>query len=128
MALGWFAIGVYDTSPLACCVQFSRHLIEDRTMHPADFADDETLYLTLAGMIYDRLRKSPDPAREKALNPYGLVLPFEQRSASFRFVWETVCKEALLSMGIIGSGSVNGLRVRTKPAADELPNDEEAIF
>jgi|GEM_PF-3044477 len=97
-------------------------------MHPTDFADDETLYLTLAGMIYDRLRKSADPAREKALNPYGLVLPFEQRSAAVRNVWETVCKEALEGMGIIASGVVNGLRVRTKPAADELPNDEEAIF
>jgi hypothetical protein len=95
-------------------------------MNPADFADDETLYLTLAGMIYDRLCKSSDPAREKALNPYGLVLPFEQRSAAVRNVWETVCKEALEGMGIIGSGSVHGLRIRTKPALDH--RDGEAII
>lgn len=95
-------------------------------MHPTNFADDETLYLTLAGMIYDRLRKSSDSAREKALNPYGLVLPFEQRSAAVRNVWEKVCKEALESMGIIGSGSVHDLRIRTKPAL-ELQDDEAVI-
>lgn len=94
-------------------------------MHTRDFADDETLYLTLAGMIYDRLRKSSDPAREKALNPFGLVLQFEERSVSVKTFWETVCKEALEGMGIIGSGSVHNLRIRTKPA---LELDSESVI
>lgn len=94
-------------------------------MHPAEFADDTTLYLTLAGMIYDRLRKSSDPAREQALNPYGLVLPFGERSTATKHFWETVCKEALEGMGIIGSGSVHDLRIRTKPALE--PDNESVI-
>lgn len=94
-------------------------------MHPSEFADDQTLYLTLAGMIYDRLRKSPDPAREKALNPYGLVLPFDERSSQVKHFWETVCKEALEGMGIIGRGSVHDLRIRTKPALE--PDNESVI-
>jgi hypothetical protein len=94
-------------------------------MHASDFADEQTLYLTLAGMVYDRLRKSSDPAREKALNPFGLVLSFDERSVSVKTFWETVCKEALEGMGIIGSGSVHNLRIRTEPALK--PDDESVI-
>jgi hypothetical protein len=97
-------------------------------VQPSEFADDQTLYLTLAGMIYQRLQKSADPALEKALNPLGLVLPFEERSAAVRNVWETACKEALEGMGIIGSGSMHELRIRKKPAADELAGDRDSIF
>lgn len=96
-------------------------------MHPAEFADDQTLYLTLARMIYDRLRKSSDPATEKALNPYGLVLPFSDRSAAVRNVWETVVKQALENMGIIGFGTAHDLHIHTKPAALELEDGEAVI-
>jgi len=50
-----------------------------------NFADDTTLYCTLARMLYDRLRKrlGTDVA-DKALNPLGMVLPYEQRSAAVR--------------------------------------------
>lgn len=72
-------------------------------MNPRDFADDQTLYCTLAGMIYRQLQRCSDPALEKALNPLGLVLPFEARSAAVRNTWETLVKNALEGMGIIGS-------------------------
>jgi hypothetical protein len=102
-------------------------LLEDRAMHPRDFADDQTLYLTLAGMIYRQLQKCSDPALEKALNPFGLVLPYEARSAAVRNCWETVVKNALEGMGIIGSGSARDLHIRTKPAALELEDNESVI-
>jgi hypothetical protein len=97
-------------------------------MHPADFADGPTLYVTLAGMIYDQLRKCADPALDKALNPWGLVLPYEQRSAAVRHVWESAVKNALENMGILGSGSARELHIRHKPAAEELDPDDDAIF
>jgi hypothetical protein len=97
-------------------------------MHPREFADDQTLYLTLAGMLYRQLQKSSDPALEKALNPNGLVLPFEQRSAAVRNVFESICKKTLENMGITGNGTAHELLIRTKPAADELPQDQESIF
>lgn len=97
-------------------------------MHPSDFADDQTLYLTLTGMIYRQLQRCSDPALEKALNLNGLCLPFDARSSAVRSCWETIVKNALENMGIIGSGSVHELHLRTKPAADELPQDRESIF
>lgn len=96
-------------------------------MNPADFSDETTLYCTLARMVYDRLRKSSDPATEKALNPYGLALPFSDRSAAVRNVWETVVKQALENMGIIGSGTAHDLHIHTKPAALEL-EESDSIF
>lgn len=96
-------------------------------MNPRDFADDQTLYCTLAGMIYRQLQRCSDPALEKALNPLGLVLPFEARSAAVRNVWETVVKNALQNMGINETGSARDLHTRTKPAALELEDNESVI-
>lgn len=96
-------------------------------MNPRDFADDQTLYCTLAGMIYRQLQRCSDPALEKALNPLGLVLPFEARSAAVRNTWETLVKNALEGMGIIGSGTARDLHIRKKPAALELEDDEAVI-
>jgi hypothetical protein len=43
------------------------------------FADDTTLYCTLARMLYDRLRKRQgSDVADKALNPLGMVLSYEQ--------------------------------------------------
>lgn len=96
-------------------------------MNPADFADATTLYCTLAGMIYRQLQKSTDPALVKALNPNGLVLPFDSRSLAVKHVWETVVKNALENMGIIGSGTAHELHIRKKPAALELEDSESVI-
>lgn len=87
------------------------------------FADDTTLYCTLARMLYDRLRRriGTDVA-DKALNPFGMVLPYEQRSAVVRHWWETLVKDTLTDMGIIGDNA-RGLHNHTKPAADELEGD-----
>jgi hypothetical protein len=40
-----------------------------------------------------------------------------------RNVWETVVKQALENMGIIGSGTAHDLHIHTKPAALELELD-----
>ena len=95
-------------------------------MHPADFADADTLTCTLAAMLYRQLQKSPDPARTKALNEFGLVLPWEQRSAAVRNVWEMAVREALESMGVIGD-EVRDLHVYNRPAALELQDGEAVI-
>lgn len=95
-------------------------------MHLTEFGDPETLTCTLAAMIYRRMQKSGDPARTKALNEFGLVLPWEQRSAAVRNVWETAVREALEGMGIIGD-EVRDLHLYTKPAAVEL-EDGEAVM
>jgi hypothetical protein len=95
-------------------------------MHPAEFADDETLVCTLAAAIYRQLQRSQDPSRTKAMNEFGLVLPWEQRSAAVRNVWEAACLAALESMGIIGD-EVRDLRIYTKPAALELEDNESVL-
>jgi len=97
-------------------------------MHPANFADPETLYLTLARMLYDRIRKSQDPQRDKALNAMGLVLPWQDRSAKTRHFWEAAVKKTLEDMGVIGDGSVENLVIGTVPARLELDRDVESIF
>jgi hypothetical protein len=87
------------------------------------FADDTTLYCTLARMLYDRLRKRlGDDVADKALNPLGMALPYEQRSAAVRHWWETLVKDTLTSMGVIGD-SVTDLHISTTPAANEMPSD-----
>lgn len=96
-------------------------------MNARDFADDQTLYLTLAGMLYRQLQRCSDPALVKALNPNGLVLPFDARSAAVRHIWETAVKNALENMGITGSGSARDLHIRMKPAALEL-EESDSIF
>jgi hypothetical protein len=78
-------------------------------------------------MLYERIRKSQDPQREKALNPYGLVVPWKDRSAKTRHFWETAIKEALESMGIIGD-EVHNLFISNTPAANELVDSSESIF
>jgi hypothetical protein len=87
------------------------------------FSDDTTLYCTLARMLYDRLRQrlGTDVA-DKALNPFGMVLPYEQRSAQVRHWWETLVKDTLESMGIIGDNA-RDLHIHSTPAADELEGD-----
>jgi lauroyl/myristoyl acyltransferase len=95
-------------------------------MHPADFADADTLTCTLAAMLYRQLQRSSDPARTNALNEFGLVLPWEQRSAAVRNVWESVVRQALESMAVIGDG-VRDLRIYTKPAALELEDGDTVI-
>ena len=95
-------------------------------MHLIDFGHPDTLTCTLAAMIYRQLQRSPDPARTKALNEFGLVLPWEQRSATVRNVWETAVREALEGMGIIGDG-LRDLRIHHKPAALELQDGEAVI-
>jgi len=87
------------------------------------FADDTTLYCTLARMLYDRLRKRiGSDVADKALNPLGMVLPYEQRSAAVRHWWETLVKDTLTSMGVIGDNA-RDLHIHTTPAADELSSD-----
>jgi hypothetical protein len=87
------------------------------------FADDTTLYCTLARMLYDRLRKRiGSDVADKALNPLGMVLPYEQRSAAVRHWWESLVKDTLTSMGVIGD-SVSNLHIHSTPAADELEGD-----
>jgi len=88
-----------------------------------NFADDTTLYCTLARMLYDRLRKrlGTDVA-DKALNPLGMVLPYEQRSAAVRHFWETLVKDTLESMAIIGNNA-RDLHIHSTPAAAELEGD-----
>ena len=88
-----------------------------------NFADDTTLYCTLARMLYDRLRKrrGTDVA-DKALNPFGMVLPYEQRSTAVRHWWETLVKDTLESMGVIGDNA-RDLHIHSTPAADEMPSD-----
>jgi len=95
-------------------------------MHPREFADDTTLYCTLAAAIYRQLQRSADPARTKALNEFGLVLPWDQRSAAVRNVWETAVCEALKSMAVIGD-SVDDLRIYYRPAALEFEDGESVI-
>jgi hypothetical protein len=102
-------------------------LVGGPAMHPSDFADDTTLYCTLAGMLYAELQKCSDPALEKLLNPFGLVLPLDSRSLTVRHCLETIVKNTLENMGIIGSGSAHGLLIRSKPAALELQDDESVI-
>jgi hypothetical protein len=88
-----------------------------------NFADDTTLYCTLARTLYQRLRKRlGDDVADKALNPFGMALPYEQRSAAVRHWWESLMKDTLTSMGVIGD-SVRDLRINTTPAADEMPSD-----
>jgi hypothetical protein len=88
------------------------------------FSDDTTLYCTLARMLYDRLRRRlGDDVADKALSPFGMVLPYEQRSAAVRHWWETLVRESLESMGVIGD-SVSNLHINTTPAADELSTDD----
>ena len=101
--------------------------VEEANMHPADFSDPETLYCTLARMIYARIRKSQDPQRDKAMNPMGLVIPWDDRSAKTRHFWETVVREALESMGIIGD-TAHELIISQIPARLELDRDRESIF
>jgi hypothetical protein len=87
------------------------------------FADDTTLYCTLARMLYDRLRQRiGDDVADKALNPFGMALPYEQRSAQVRHWWETLAKDTLESISVIGD-SVSDLHLNTTPAARELPSD-----
>ena len=87
------------------------------------FSDDTTLYCTLARMLYDRLRQRiGDAVANKALNPFGMVLPYEQRSAAVRHWWETLAKDTLEGMGVIGD-SVRDLHIHTTPAAGEMPSD-----
>jgi hypothetical protein len=87
------------------------------------FADDTTLYCTLARMLYDRLRKRiGDDVADKALSPFGMVLPYEQRSAQVRHWWESLVKDTLTSMGVIGD-NVRDLHINTTPAASEMPSD-----
>jgi hypothetical protein len=112
--------------PWACCVEFNGHLQEDRTMHPADFADPDTLTCTLAAMLYKALQRSHDPAITKALNECGLVLPWEQRSAAVRNVWETAVRQALENMAIIGD-TAHELRIYHRPAALDLQDNEAVI-
>jgi hypothetical protein len=88
------------------------------------FSDDTTLYCTLARMLYDRLRKRiGSDVADKALNQFGMVLPYEQRSAQVRHWWETLVKDTLTSMGVIGD-SVSDLHINTTPAARELSTDD----
>jgi hypothetical protein len=88
------------------------------------FADDTTLYCTLARMLYQRLRQRlGDDVADKALSPFGMVLPYEQRSVAVRHWWETLVKDTLTSTGIIGD-SVRDLRIHTTPAARELSTDD----
>jgi hypothetical protein len=87
------------------------------------FADDTTLYCTLARMLYQHLRKRlSDDVADKALNPFGMVLPYEQRSAAVRHWWETLVKDTLEDMGVIGDNA-RDLHIHTTPAADELSSD-----
>lgn len=95
-------------------------------MNAADFGDADTLTCTLAAAIYKQLQKSPDPARTKALNEFGLVLPWEQRSAAVRNVWETAVRQALESIAVIGD-EVRELHIYTKPAALELGDNESVL-
>jgi len=95
-------------------------------MYPADFADADTLTCTLAAMLYRQLQKSADPVRSKALNEFGLVIRWEERSAAVRNFWEAAMLEALKSMGIIGD-SVRDLHVYNRPAALELQDGEAVI-
>jgi hypothetical protein len=82
------------------------------------FADDTTLYCTLARMLYDRLRKRiGGDVADKALNPFGMALPWEQRSPQVRHWWETLVKDTLTSMGVIGD-SVSNLHIHSTPAAE----------
>lgn len=88
------------------------------------FADDTTLYCTLARMLYDRLRKRQGTdVADKALNPFGMVLPYEQRSAQVRHWWETLVKDTLTDMAIIGDNA-RGLHIHSTPAARELSTDD----
>lgn len=96
-------------------------------MHPADFSDPETLYCTLARMLYTELQKSQDRQLEKAMNPMALVLPWDKRSAKTRHFWETMVKKALEDMGIIGD-TAHGLIISHVPASRELERDTESIF
>lgn len=87
------------------------------------FSDDTTLYCTLARILYDHLRRRiGSDVADKAFNPFGMVLPYEQRSAQVRHWWETVVKDTLEDMGIIGDNACD-LHIHTKPAADELSGD-----
>jgi hypothetical protein len=87
------------------------------------FGDDTTLYCTLARMLYQHLRQRiGDDVADQALNPFGMVLPYEQRSAAVRHWWETLVKDTLTSMGVIGD-SVSRLHIHTTPAASEMPSD-----
>ena len=95
-------------------------------MHPSDFGDPNTLTCTLAAMLYKQLQKSHDPALTKALNEFGLVLPWEQRSAAVRNVWETVVRQALENMAIIGD-TAHELRIYNRPAALDLQDGEAVI-
>lgn len=92
-----------------------------------NFAETDTLVCTMAAMIYRQLQKNGDPTRTKALDECGLVLPWDQRSAKVRHVWESAVRSALDSMGITGDGKIDGLRIYTTPAAAELA-DEESVF
>jgi hypothetical protein len=87
------------------------------------FADDTTLYCTLARTLYDRLRQRlGDDVADQALNPFGMALPYEQRSAQVRHWWETLVKDTLTDMGVIGNNA-RDLRIHTTPAAAELEGD-----
>lgn len=96
-------------------------------MNPRDFADDTTLYCTLAGMLYAELQKCSDPALERLLNPLGLALPLDSRSLAVRCCLEKLVMNTLENMGIIGTGSAHGLLIRNKPAALELQDNEAVI-
>jgi hypothetical protein len=108
------------------CVELSGDLLEDYNMHPADFADADTLVCTFSLMLYQSLQAVHDEALDKAMNPLGLVVPWEMRSAKVRNCWETVVRRAFQNMAIIGD-TAHGLRILKKPAALEL-QDNEAIM
>lgn len=95
-------------------------------MNPANFGDPDTLVCTLSAMLYKALQRSQDLARTKALSEFGLVLPWEQRSAAVRNVWETAVRQALESMAIIGD-TAHELRIYHRPAALDFQDGEAVI-
>jgi hypothetical protein len=75
-------------------------------------------------MLYDRLRtRLGTDVADQALSPFGMVLPYEQRSAAVRHWWETLVKDTLTSMGVIGDNA-RGLHIHSTPAARELSTDD----
>jgi hypothetical protein len=88
------------------------------------FSDDTTLYCTLARTLYQHLRtRLGDDVADKALSPFGMVLPWDERPAAVRHWWESLVKDTLESMGVIGD-SVSNLHINTTPAAAELSTDD----
>jgi hypothetical protein len=110
----------------SCCVELSGDFFEDQTMNPTNFGDPDTLVCTLSAMLYKALQRSQDPALEKAMNPLGLVLPWECRSAQVRNFFETTIRATLQDMSIIGD-SVRDLHIYNRPAALELEDGEAVI-